>query len=417
MRRRWRTPPPRSPARRLPGQRVSHHRLDVGNRAAVAAFPAEVTAEHGAVDILVNNAGVALGGTFLEVAESDFDWLIGINFWGVVQMTRAFLPLLSNSEEARIVNVSSLLGLIAPPGQTAYAASKFAVRGFSQSLRQELIDTRIGVTVVHPGGIATSIAKNARMPASLSADEAAKRRTFFDSFLTMPPEIAGEIVVRRRTAKGPHSGRLGRQVCCARRAADAGELLEVAGAWRQEMIVWIIVWIMGIVALSLLIVLGLVLFTAWTAHQVETNMPPRGKFIDIDGARLHYIDKGSGPPLVLIHGLAGQILNFTHSLLGRLSNDFRVIILDRSGSGYSLRPDETLAPLTAQARLVSRFCQALGLERPVVVGHSLGGAIALALALDHPEQVGADRPGHAPVRRTCRRPLTALSSDRRSCGA
>jgi pimeloyl-ACP methyl ester carboxylesterase len=151
------------------------------------------------------------------------------------------------------------------------------------------------------------------------------------------------------------------------------------------MIVWIIVWIMGIVALSLLIVLGLVLFTAWTAHQVETNMPPRGKFIDIDGARLHYIDKGSGPPLVLIHGLAGQILNFTHSLLGRLSNDFRVIILDRPGSGYSLRPDETLAPLTAQARLVSRFCQALGLERPVVVGHSLGGA----LALDHPEQVGA----------------------------
>ena len=176
--------------------RVSHHPLDVSNRAAVAAFPAQVTAEHGAVDILVNNAGVALGGTFLEVAESDFDWLVGVNFWGVVQMTRAFLPLLSNSEEARIVNVSSLFGLIAPPGQTAYAASKFAVRGLSESLRQELADTRIGVTVVHPGGIATSIAKNARMPASLSADEAAKRRTFFDSFLTMPPETAGEIIVR-----------------------------------------------------------------------------------------------------------------------------------------------------------------------------------------------------------------------------
>jgi len=176
--------------------RVSHNPLDVGNRAAVAAFPAKVTAEHGAVDILVNNAGVALGGTFLEVAESDFDWLFGINFWGVVLMTRAFLPLLSNSEEARIVNVSSLFGLIAPPGQTAYAASKFAVRGFSESLRQELADTRIGVTVVHPGGVATSIAKNARLPASLSADEAAKRRAFFDSLLTMPPETAGEIIVR-----------------------------------------------------------------------------------------------------------------------------------------------------------------------------------------------------------------------------
>ena len=184
--------------------RVSHYRLDVANRAAVAALPAQMMAAHGAVDILVNNAGVALGGTFLEIAESDFDWLLGINFWGVVQMTRAFLPLLSNSEEARIVNVSSLFGLIAPPGQTAYAASKFAVRGFSESLRHELADTRIGVTVVHPGGIATSIAKNARMPASLSDDEAAKRRTFFDSFLTMPPETAGEIIVRgveRRKAR------------------------------------------------------------------------------------------------------------------------------------------------------------------------------------------------------------------------
>jgi NAD(P)-dependent dehydrogenase (short-subunit alcohol dehydrogenase family) len=184
--------------------RVSHYRLDVANRAAVAALPAQMMAAHGAVDILVNNAGVALGGTFLEIAETDFDWLLGINFWGVVQMTRAFLPLLSNSEEARIVNVSSLFGLIAPPGQTAYAASKFAVRGFSESLRHELADTRIGVTVVHPGGIATSIAKNARMPASLSDDEAAKRRTFFDSFLTMPPETAGEIIVRgveRRKAR------------------------------------------------------------------------------------------------------------------------------------------------------------------------------------------------------------------------
>jgi pimeloyl-ACP methyl ester carboxylesterase len=156
------------------------------------------------------------------------------------------------------------------------------------------------------------------------------------------------------------------------------------------MTVWVIVWILGVaVALILLMTLGLVLFTAWTAHRVETKMPPRGKFIDIDGVRLHYIDKGSGPPLVLIHGLAGQVLNFTHSLLGRLSHDFRVIVLDRPGSGYSLRPDQALAPLTAQARIVSRFCQALGLERPVIVGHSLGGAIALALVLDHPEQVGA----------------------------
>ena len=151
-----------------------------------------------------------------------------------------------------------------------------------------------------------------------------------------------------------------------------------------------IVWIAAItVALIVLLLLGLFLFTAWTAHQVETNSPPSGKFIDIDGVRLHYVDKGRGPVLLLIHGLAGQVLNFTHSLLGRLAHDFRVVIIDRPGSGYSLRPDQTSASLTAQARIISRFCQALGLERPVVVGHSLGGAVALALALDHPDQVGA----------------------------
>ena len=175
---------------------LSRHHLDVSDRAAVSALPTQVTAEHGGVDVLVNNAGVALGGTFLEVAESDFDWLFAINFWGVVQMTRAFLPLLQESEEARLVNISSLFGLIAPPGQTAYCASKFAVRGFSEALRHELAGTRIGVTVVHPGGVATSIAKNARLPSSLSEEELTKRRKFFDSVLTMPPEIAGEIIVR-----------------------------------------------------------------------------------------------------------------------------------------------------------------------------------------------------------------------------
>ena len=150
------------------------------------------------------------------------------------------------------------------------------------------------------------------------------------------------------------------------------------------------VWIAGLaIALILLILIGLVLFTAWTARQVEQKMPPRGRFIDIDGTRLHYLDEGSGPPLLLIHGLAGQVHNFAHSLLGRLAHDFRVVILDRPGSGYSSRPNDALAPPTAQARIISRFCEALGLERPLVVGHSLGGTVALALALDHPQQVGA----------------------------
>lgn len=178
------------------GIRVSRHHLDVADRRAVAALPAQVAAAHGGVDVVVNNAGVAVAGSFLEVAEGDFDWLIGINFFGVVQMTRAFLPLLLASPEARLVNLSSVFGLIAPPGQTAYCASKFAVRGFSESLRHELAGTSVGVTVVHPGGVATAIADRARAPSTVSAEEVATQREAFKALLTMPPETAGEIIVR-----------------------------------------------------------------------------------------------------------------------------------------------------------------------------------------------------------------------------
>jgi short-subunit dehydrogenase len=179
-----------------PDVRISSHHLDVADREAIAALPPKIIAKHTGVDMLVNNAGVALGGTFEEIAEADFDWLLAINFWGVVRMTRAFLPLLHRSEDAHIVNISSLFGLIAPPGQTAYAASKFAVRGFSESLRHELEATRIGVTVVHPGGVATSIAQHARLASGLSADEVAKRQRSIEKLLTMPAEVAGEIIVR-----------------------------------------------------------------------------------------------------------------------------------------------------------------------------------------------------------------------------
>jgi pimeloyl-ACP methyl ester carboxylesterase len=150
-----------------------------------------------------------------------------------------------------------------------------------------------------------------------------------------------------------------------------------------------IAWIVGgVVVVAGLVVAGLVLFTARTARQVEKALPPRGRFIDIDGARIHYLDQGSGPVLLLIHGLTGQMLNFTHSLLDRLKDDFRVVILDRPGSGYSTRPAGAAATLTAQAQIISRFCDVLRLGRPLVVGHSLGGAIALTLALNHPKQVG-----------------------------
>lgn len=177
------------------GVRVSTHQFDVADREAIAALPAAVLAQHPGVDLLVNNAGVALGGSFEQIDEAAFAWLFEINFWGVVRMTRAFLPLLKASDDARIVNLSSVYGLVSPPGQTAYSASKFAVRGFSQSLRLELTGTTVGVTVVHPGGVATSIARSARLPAGITAEEAAHRRARADKLLRMPPERAGEIIV------------------------------------------------------------------------------------------------------------------------------------------------------------------------------------------------------------------------------
>jgi short-subunit dehydrogenase len=178
------------------GVRCSSHRLDVADRAAVASLPAEVLAAHGAVHLLVNNAGVALGGTFEQVSEADFDWLMEINFHGLVRMTRAFMPHLRRADQARVVNLSSLYGLVSPPGQAAYSASKFAVRGFSNALRHELAGSSVGVSVVHPGGVATSIAKSARIAAGVGAEEIAAARKRVDRMLRMPPERAGEIIVR-----------------------------------------------------------------------------------------------------------------------------------------------------------------------------------------------------------------------------
>jgi short-subunit dehydrogenase len=184
--------------------RISTHHLDVADRNAVAAFPNVVLASgHPGVDILVNNAGVALGGTFEQVSEGDFEWLFDINFWGVVRMTRAFLPFLHASDDAQLVNLSSLFGLIAPPGQAAYSAAKFAVRGFTQSLRLELEGTTVGVTAVHPGGVATSIAKNARAPKGANREQMERNVKDFSRTLRMPPAEAGETIVKAIERRQP----------------------------------------------------------------------------------------------------------------------------------------------------------------------------------------------------------------------
>jgi short-subunit dehydrogenase len=155
-------------------------------------------AAHGRATLLINNAGVALGGTFDQVSAADFDWLMSINFGAVVRMTRAFMPLLEQAPSSQIVNISSLFGLIAPPGQTAYCAAKFAVRGFSESLRHELLmkGSTVGVTLVHPGGVRTAIASSARRPAGASPEEVERELKNFSRLLVLSPEACAARILR-----------------------------------------------------------------------------------------------------------------------------------------------------------------------------------------------------------------------------
>ncbi|HBE81252.1 MAG TPA: acetoin dehydrogenase [Blastocatellia bacterium] len=185
---------------------VSLHVVDVADRAAMASFVDAVISEHGRVTHVINNAGVALGGTLKEVSLDEIEWLMGVNFWGVVHGTKLFLPYLVKEPEAHIVNISSLFGLVAPPGQTAYCASKFAVRGFTEALRHELEDTNIAVSVVHPGGVKTNIANSARIAESseITADELEQRLARMNRNLsTTTPDRAAEIIIKGIKKRSP----------------------------------------------------------------------------------------------------------------------------------------------------------------------------------------------------------------------
>lgn len=151
------------------GRRAMIRRVDVADPIQIQEFALSATTEFPALNLLINNAGVALLGQFDEIDLSQMAWLMDINFWGVVRGTRAFLPHLKAQPRAHIVNLSSIFGIIAPAGQTAYSASKFAVRGFSEVLRHELAMSSSPVTlsVVHPGGVKTHIARKARLGSSL----------------------------------------------------------------------------------------------------------------------------------------------------------------------------------------------------------------------------------------------------------
>jgi len=181
------------------GVKVTTQKVDVSKLEQVSAWAKDAEKQHGKVNIIINNAGVAMGSTVEGMSYTDLEWMMGINFWGVVYGTKEFLPLLKKAGDGHIVNISSLFGLTSQPTQSAYNASKFAVRGFTESLRQELDIQKCGVssTCVHPGGIRTNIANAARMSDSVSSlgMNAAKSIAEFNKMLRIPPEEAARQII------------------------------------------------------------------------------------------------------------------------------------------------------------------------------------------------------------------------------
>ena len=196
------------------GARVSAHRVDVADRLAVEDWADKVVAEHGGVNVIVNNAGVALGANVETMSYDDMEWLMGINFWGVVHGTKAFLPHLRAADEGHIVNISSVFGMMGIPSQSAYNAAKFAVRGFTEALRIELDGDggNVSCTTIHPGGIKTNIARNGRFDdatmSGLGQDPQRLIEASERAFMTTP-EKAAQVILdavqadKRRAFIGP----------------------------------------------------------------------------------------------------------------------------------------------------------------------------------------------------------------------
>lgn len=180
----------------ISGVPVSLHVMDVSKLDEVRQFAADVVAKHGRVTHLINNAGVGVIGTFDQISLEDFEWLMGINFWGVIYGCKVFLPILRQQEKGHIVNVSSVFGFIAPEEQTAYCSSKFAVRGFTESLRHELAGTNVIVSSVHPGGIKTNIARNSRLGENTPEEWKQQGTKFFDKVARTSPETAAEVILK-----------------------------------------------------------------------------------------------------------------------------------------------------------------------------------------------------------------------------
>ncbi len=178
------------------GAKGAAHKLDVSRKDDFEAYIEQVTRDLGPVDVMINNAGVGLSATVAEMSIEDFRWVMDINFWGVVYGTQAVLPAMMARKKGTIVNISSLFGLISVPTQSAYNASKFAVRGFTESLRAELSGTGVNALCVHPGGIKTNIARNSRFSSAPNgADDKAAAVKDFDKIARVQPEQAAKEIL------------------------------------------------------------------------------------------------------------------------------------------------------------------------------------------------------------------------------
>lgn len=181
------------------GVKVTSQKLDVSNKDAVFAWAEQVARDHGKINLIFNNAGVALGSAVDGGSYEDLEWIMNINFWGVVHGTKAFLPYLKDSGEGHVINTSSVFGLMGVPSQSAYNASKFAVRGFTEALRQELEMQKVNVsaTSVHPGGIKTNIAKAARMDNSVNKLGLSTNSTEkFEKLFTTTADEAAAVIIK-----------------------------------------------------------------------------------------------------------------------------------------------------------------------------------------------------------------------------
>jgi NADP-dependent 3-hydroxy acid dehydrogenase YdfG len=211
-----------------PKGKLTQHVVNVADEARMKAFAEEVASQHGRATVLFNNAGVAVLGNFVELALDDIRWVMDTNFWGVIYGMYYFLPLLNKEKRAHVVNTSSVFGLVGAAGQTAYCGSKFAVRGFTESLRHEMEGTNVFVTSVHPGGIKTDIARHARMGAKAAAGLYEDSVSRFDRVAITS---AADAATRILKAVEKYEPRVLIGVDC--KSADILQRLRPAGYWKQ----------------------------------------------------------------------------------------------------------------------------------------------------------------------------------------